>query len=302
MKFRYIGASLAASALLLTACGQKEQNEDTKQEEKSNHNQDSSNQQEQSNHNESDSHENNNDTQNESSKESSSKEKFSDLNTNSKEYLARVWLGVLESYQDGGSDFDSITIDHLDVSGQHMYNQYTVRYDEGTYVLAATPTAAGHVVYKNNGDGTVTIYPVPSHFQDRRWIEPGFSRSESQSIMNQGKVVPLYDGDDALVHQVEGWISDGTTVPESNASNIETEASESTSDEGTVTRENVIDKVEEYEGHTLDTSTYTFKEPEKRSDGGWGFSILDKQGNLVGSYIIDADGTVTKFDENGDEV
>ena len=29
-----------------------------------------------------------------------------------------------------------------------------------------------------------------------------------------------------------------------------------------VTRENVIDKVESYEGHTLDTDTY-YKEPEK---------------------------------------
>lgn len=36
--------------------------------------------------------------------------------------------------------------------------------------------------------------------------------------------------------------------------------------------------------------------------GGWGFSILDKQGNLVGSYIIDSDGDVTKYDEHGDEV
>ena len=30
-----------------------------------------------------------------------------------------------------------------------------------------------------------------------------------------------------------------------------------------MTRDNVIDKVEEYEGHTLDTDTYTYKEPEK---------------------------------------
>lgn len=31
-----------------------------------------------------------------------------------------------------------------------------------------------------------------------------------------------------------------------------------------VTRANVIDKVEDYEGHKLDTSTYTYKEPEQR--------------------------------------
>ena len=41
------------------------------------------------------------------------------------------------------------------------------------------------------------------------------------------------------------------------------EDSDSSSSDETVTRDNVIDKVEEYEGHTLDTDTYTYKEPEK---------------------------------------
>ncbi|EHR97904.1 hypothetical protein SEVCU127_2181 [Staphylococcus epidermidis VCU127] len=89
-------------------------------------------------------------------------------------------------------------------------------------------------------------------------------------------------------------------------------ASEYTSDEGTsnndasnddkVTRDNVIDKVEAYEGHQLDTDTYTFKEPEQNVDGDWGFSILDKEGNLEGSYIVTSDGEVTKYDENGEEI
>lgn len=66
-----------------------------------------------------------------------------------------------------------------------------------------------------------------------------------------------------------------------------------------VTRSNVIDLVEQYEGHYLDTDTYTFKEPEQRADGSWGFSILYKSGRLAGSYIVDSDGTVTKYDEKG---
>ena len=61
----------------------------------------------------------------------------------------------------------------------------------------------------------------------------------------------------------------------------------------------MIDLVEDYEGHYLDTSTYTFKEPEQRADGSWGFSILYKSGRLAGSYIVDSDGTVTKYDEKG---
>ena len=40
------------------------------------------------------------------------------------------------------------------------------------------------------------------------------------------------------------------------------DSSNASSDEK-VTRDNVIDKVESYEGSTLDTDNYTYKEPEK---------------------------------------
>ncbi len=71
-------------------------------------------------------------------------------------------------------------------------------------------------------------------------------------------------------------------------------------DSTSVTRGNVIDFVESYEGHSLDTDQYTYKEPEQSNNGDWGFSFTDKDGNLAGSYIVDEDGDVTKYDENGD--
>lgn len=82
---------------------------------------------------------------------------------------------------------------------------------------------------------------------------------------------------------------------------LNTDSDESSSTEK-VTRANVIDKVEDYEGHQLDTETYTYKEPEQDENGDWGFSILDKNGDLVGSYIVTSDGIVTKYDEHGDQL
>ncbi|MDU9351996.1 hypothetical protein [Staphylococcus warneri] len=88
-----------------------------------------------------------------------------------------------------------------------------------------------------------------------------------------------------------------------DSSSDDNSSSDSSSDSEEVTRDNVIDKVESYEGEKLDTDTYTFKEPEKTSDGKWGFSYDDKDGNLAGSYTVDTDdGYVTKFDENGDKI
>ncbi|PTJ27984.1 hypothetical protein BU035_05515 [Staphylococcus simulans] len=90
-------------------------------------------------------------------------------------------------------------------------------------------------------------------------------------------------------------------TPETGSSNNSASHSESHSStsEGKVTRANVIDKVEEYEGHQLDTSTYTYKEPEQLDGGKWGFSFVDKSGDLAGSYIVNADGSVEKFDSKG---
>lgn len=93
----------------------------------------------------------------------------------------------------------------------------------------------------------------------------------------------------------------GEVQPPMETSDESETTSTSSSSSTTVTRENVIDLVEDYEGHLLDTDTYTYKEPEKRSDGSWGFSFVDKSGELAGSYIISADGEVTKYDEDGIE-
>ncbi|UXR78469.1 MULTISPECIES: hypothetical protein [unclassified Staphylococcus] len=91
--------------------------------------------------------------------------------------------------------------------------------------------------------------------------------------------------------------SSTTSDSEESSSNTDTSSSSDT----TVTRENVIDIVEEYEGHALDTEKYTYREPEQMDDGNWGFSFLNKAGNLAGSYIVSKDGTVTKYDEKGIE-
>ncbi len=79
------------------------------------------------------------------------------------------------------------------------------------------------------------------------------------------------------------------------------DSDDSSNSDDEVTRDNVIDKVESYEGHSLDTDTYTYKEPEETKDG-WGFSFTDKDGELAGSYTIDDDGYVTEYDEDGEEV
>nr|BAJ14620.1 hypothetical protein [Mammaliicoccus fleurettii] len=226
----------------------------------------------------------------------SNNEDTSNVDTNSNEYYAKVWLTALPSYRDSGDSEMDAELEHQNIEGDLLnpYNEEnTVKYPKGVQRLAGTPTAAGQVVYKNNGDGTISIYDVPSHFHDERWLEDDdYSQRKSEDIINNPKVVKLYNASNDEIEQ---------TVEMFDGSNSNDDSDSEDSSEK-VTRENVIDKVESYEGSTLDTDTYTYKEPEKTDDGKWGFSFEDKEGNLAGSYIIDDDGEVTEYDEDGDKV
>lgn len=219
-------------------------------------------------------------------------------NTQSKEHYAKVWITGIEKNGGSTNDVSDTELEHVDVSGQPInpYNTSASKtLPEGTQLIAASPTAAGSVYYKDNDDGTITIYDVPSHFQDSSWDEDDFTVKETSKILNNAHTVSLKNPSQSKIDKVKYIISEG------NPEDYQFDASDNTADDE-VTRDNVIDKVEEYEGETLDTDTYTFKEPEKMEDGRWGFSFEDKDGNLAGSYIIDSDGTVTEYDEDGEEL
>ena len=136
--------------------------------------------------------------------------------------------------------------------------------------------------------------------------------NETADVLNISDLYNKYK-DNRKVANVARKIEYGEPAPTNNDRNDDSDHNDSSSNDNnqedndnstdeTVDRSNVIDKVESYEGSTLDTDTYTYKEPEKTKDGKWGFSFVDKDGNLAGSYIIDDDGYVTEYDEDGDEV
>ncbi|GGI43217.1 hypothetical protein [Mammaliicoccus stepanovicii] len=219
----------------------------------------------------------------------------SNVDTTSNEYYAKVLLTAIPTYRESDtSDKMKPELENESLEGEYLnpYNkQHTIKYPEGVQRIAGTPTAAGQVVYKNNDDGTISVYGVPSHFHDNKWLEDDdWSQKESERIMNNPKVLKLYDATDAEIARTVKMF-DGTYSSEENDQSSEK-----------VTRENVIDKVESYEGHKLDTDTYKYKEPEQNDKGEWGFSFEDKDGNLAGSYIIDEDGYVTEYDEKGKKV
>ena len=244
------------------------------------------------------------------SKSSESRHTSNTDSKNSKEYFARVWLTARNDVDNIFKE-DSMNYTPIDMSGEPInpYNKEASKvYPDGTILLSPSYMYLGHVIFKDNGDGTVTFYDVPSHFQDRRWDEDDYTKNETTRILNNGETKQLANPSKAKLDEVANHItSDTPEQPEEFDTDTEscsddTSSEKDTSSDEKVTRANVIDKVEDYEGHQLDTDTYTYKEPEQDENGDWGFSILDKNGDLVGSYIVTSDGVVTKYDEHGDPI
>lgn len=244
------------------------------------------------------------------SKSSESRHTSNTDSKNSKEYFARVWLTARNDVDNIFKE-DSMNYTPIDMSGEPInpYNKEASKvYPDGTILLSPSYMYLGHVIFKDNGDGTVTFYDVPSHFQDRRWDEDDYTKNETTRILNNGETKQLVNPSEAKLDEVANHItSDTPEQPEefdtdTESSSDDTSSEKDTSSDEKVTRANVIDKVEDYEGHQLDTDTYTYKEPEQDENGDWGFSILDKNGDLVGSYIVTSDGVVTKYDEHGDPI
>lgn len=287
MKLKYVAASALLVSMVLSACdinintGSSNDSKSSKESSSS-----------------SDSKKNNNNNQSSNNNSSSSSDSnHNNENTDSNEHYAKVWVSVIED-SGGTADSSNTEIGHEDVSGKALnpYNKSaSAKFPNGTQLLSGTPMSAGQVVYKDNNDGTVTVYNVPSHFQDKGWDEDGYTERESNRILDNPKTVKLQDLSQSEINAWTNVISETSGYGDFGSDDSDNDDS---SDE--VTRDNVIDKVEDYEGHTLDTSKYDYKEPEKNDDSEWGFSFTDKDGNLAGSYIIDQDGDVTKYDENGD--
>lgn len=142
--------------------------------------------------------------------------------------------------------------------------------------------------------------------------EPLSKEEITKIIRDGGNVDGMVDEDGDTWYQAPGGGDvNGYTKPDGTVCTVggcttpeEQEKANKDSKSGsgiTITRDNVIDYVESYEGHNLDTGNYKFNEPEEKEDGTWGFAFYDKETrDLAGSYTINDSGKVVKYDEDGE--
>ena len=309
MKLKYLFAASATLTLLLSGCGHSDNKssdskEDTKQEAQHKENKTSEKQTDKEGFSEKNSENDNSGSE----KTSDNIKSFNQL-TN-KEKIALAMFAV------GHSKYAETT-----VSAEELLNHSYEKWDSMNKVQESIQ----NIKFQRTFDGQVPGQPsnmdVYESYESKGnyltmmamtdsqiIIMPEKGTNTYQQLLDYGAIYNLKDlyekyKDNPNFSKVVNMISISETpevgTSSKSASSSESNTKESTSSGGTVTRANVIDKVGDYEGHKLDTSTYTYKEPEQLEDGKWGFSFVDKSGNLAGSYIVNSDGSVEKFDAKG---
>jgi len=90
-------------------------------------------------------------------------------------------------------------------AGTKIYNGgLGVDYPKDVRHLFGSYSAEGNITYASNGDGTVTIYPVPSHWQQSadELNSEEFMTQFTQGILDHAETVTLPDGDPDMIRQI----------------------------------------------------------------------------------------------------
>lgn len=121
---------------------------------------------------------------------------------------ARVWLAVM------GEDFlDKIGKENFNLNisivkkGEPLYfpkSELDINWPQDTIILTGNASAQGQIFYSSNFDGSVSVYPMPSHWhQDPRDLaDDDYMTKYLNSILDDKKIVPIPAGNPKLVKEL----------------------------------------------------------------------------------------------------
>lgn len=111
---------------------------------------------------------------------------------------ARVWAYVIKNVP------TELDVDKKPAGTKIYFGGLGVEYPKDVKTLYTPISAEGHVTYASNGDGTVTIYPVPSHWQQSadELNSQEYMTQFTQGILDHAETVSLPDGDPDTIRQI----------------------------------------------------------------------------------------------------
>ena len=118
---------------------------------------------------------------------------------------ARVWLAVKgNTFKDASGDFELHVIHYPAGTPIDPYDAGSVGYPKDVVMLTGKYGYQGILVYSSNHDGTITSYPVPSHWQMPAdpASDPAFIKKTTQEIIDHASVVVIPTGNSNDVKQL----------------------------------------------------------------------------------------------------
>jgi hypothetical protein len=115
---------------------------------------------------------------------------------------ARVWLQVI-----GNKGVGELNVRLISAGEQlNPYDDNSVDYPEDVIVLSGKITADGIVTYSGNGDGTINVYDVPSHWPSSEQIE-GSMEEYTKGIVEDTEQVSVGAGEEDEIIELMGKLN-----------------------------------------------------------------------------------------------
>jgi hypothetical protein len=123
------------------------------------------------------------------------------LSTYSSEKIeyARVWLQVI-----GNKGVEVLNVRHISAGEKlNPYEDTSIGYPEDVIVLSGKAMADGVVTYSGNGDGTIHVYDIPSHWPTSEQIEESM-KDYTKGIVEGAEKISVETGEDQEVVELMG--------------------------------------------------------------------------------------------------
>ncbi|WP_440897077.1 hypothetical protein ACS127_03575 [Amphibacillus sp. Q70] len=104
---------------------------------------------------------------------------------------ARVWLQMI-----GNQDIEELNVSHTSAGEQvNPYDDDSVDFPENVITLQGQVMAEGTVTYSGNGDGTINLYELPSHWPSHEQIDEPMEEY-TENIINSTERIYIETGND----------------------------------------------------------------------------------------------------------
>ncbi|MQR87642.1 hypothetical protein GFV16_17215 [Bacillus megaterium] len=122
------------------------------------------------------------------------KKTLSDYSSKQIEY-ARIWLQLGPN-----QEIDELNVRHISAGEPvNIYDDTSASYPKDVVTLEGSRSVDGSVTYSSNGNGTINVYNVPSHWSSSAQVDKDFMKNYTEDIIQNAKLVHVDPGEDKKI-------------------------------------------------------------------------------------------------------